>query len=272
MKLILILCLLVSISVFAQPGEYYLKSSASTLAANRRPEPGFFGTESHQRGHFDTSVTSAQNYRARFFYHLWRYDYEKATLWLEKTGNAYPKEQGMVGEVYLRSLKDYPRAIQHFDAYDALTPNFDDMISHNPVSYMKGLAYRGLHNYPKAIDQFCMAIDSLTRKHGAEWVNYKHFVSRAVSYMAVGQADKALNDLAQAAKNFNRSALVAYQRGRAFLQLGRLTEARTAFQDASFFVKALRAERAGDYQEDDFNPIYEEEIDEAIHQLKNPPH
>ena len=272
MKLVLALFFLLRVSAFAQTGEQFLKSSTSMLANNRRPEPVFLGTTSHQKGHFDTLSAFAQNYRARSFYHLWQYDYEKATLWLEKTGDSYPKENGMIGEVYLRSLKDYPRAIQHFDAYDALTPNFDDMISHNPVSYMKGLAYRGLTNHTKAIDQFCMAIDSLTRKHGAEWVNYKQFVSRAVSYIATGQADKALVDLAQAAKNFNRSALVTYQRGRALLQLGRTTEARTAFQDASFFVKALRAERAGDYQEDDFNPIYEEEIDEAISQLKNSNH
>ncbi|AKD53587.1 tetratricopeptide repeat protein [Spirosoma radiotolerans] len=271
MKTALFLCLLLRMAAFAQPAEQFLKSSASMLAINRNPELVFFGATSRQKSHLDTLSASAQNYRSHSFYHLWRQNYEEATLWLEKTGNSYPKENGMIGEVYLRSLKDYPRALQHLDAYDALTPNFDDMISHNPVSYLRGLAYRGLNNHPKAIEQFCIAIDSLARKHGAEWVNYKHFVSRAVSYMAIGQADKALTDLAQATKNFNRSALVAYHKGRALLQLGRTAEARTAFQDASFFVKALRAERTGDYQEDDFNPIYEEEIDEAISQLKTKP-
>ena len=114
---------------------------------------------------------------------------------------------------------------------------------------MRGLAYRGLGDHKKAIDQFCIAIDSLAIKHGAEWVNYKQFVSRAVSYIATQQPEKALLDLDKATKNFNRSALVQYYRGRALLLLNRPTEARTAFQDASFFVKALRAERTGDYQE-----------------------
>lgn len=271
MKPVFVLCLLLRMSAFGQPGEQYVKSAAFMLANNRRPEPALFGVTSRQKSHLDTLSASAQNYRARAFHHLWQYDYEEATLWLEKTGARYPKEQGMVGDVYLRSLKDYPRALQHLDVYDALTPNFDDMISHNPVSYLRGLAYRGLNNHPKAIEQFCIAIDSLARKHGAEWVNYRHFVSRAVSYMATGQPEKALVDLAQANKNFNRSALVAYHKGRALLQLGRTAEARIAFQDASFFVKALRAERTGDYQEDDFNPVYEEEIDEAINQLKPKP-
>lgn len=272
MKNVLLFCLLFQIAVQAQPAEQSLRASAYMLANNQPYNPVFSGAAKRQKSYFDTLSASAQHYRDRSLFHLWQYDYEKAISWLEKTGDRYPKEQGMVGEVYLRYLKDYPQAIQHLNAYDALTPNFDDMISHNPVSYLRGLAYRGLENHPKAIEQFCIAIDSLSRKHGAEWVNYKHFVSRAISYIATGQADKALADLAQATKNFNRSALVAYHRGRALLQLGRITEARTAFQDASFFVKALRAQRAGDYQEDDFNPVYEEEIDEVINQLKTQTH
>ena len=272
MKLILFLCLLFPVAASGQPADQLLRASAFMLADNRLNEPAFSAATKRQKSYFDTLSASARHYRDQSFYHLWQYNYEEATSWLEKMSNTYPNEQGMIGEVYLKYLKDYPRAIQHLDAYDALTLHFDDMISHSPVSYLRGLAYRGLGNHPKAIDQFCIAIDSLSRKHGAEWVNYKHFVSRAVSYIATGQSDKALADLAQATKNFSRSALVAYHRGRALLQLGRTAEARTAFQDASFFVKALRAQRAGDYQEDDVNPVYEEEIDEAINQLKPPTH
>lgn len=272
MRSTLFLCLLFQVTALAQPAEQILSASAYMLANNRPYEPAFSGATKRQKNYFDTLSSSAQHYRDQSFYYLWQYDYEKATSWLEKTGDSYPKEQGMIGEIYLRHIKDYPRAIRHLDAYDALTPHFDDMISHNPVSYLRGLAYRGLNSHLKAIEQFCITIDSLSRKHGAEWVNYKHFVSRAVSYIATGQPNKALADLDQATKNFSRSALVAYHRGRALLQLGRTVEARTAFQDASFFVKALRAQRAGDYQEDDFNPVYEEEIDEAINQLKTQTH
>ncbi len=238
------------------------------LATNRKAASMFYTNTKREKIRHDTSSATAQSYRSRAFTYLWQSNYEEAALWLEKTGDNYPKEHGIVGELYLSKLQDYPRALHHLDAYDALTPNFDDMISNNPVSYLRGLTYRSLGDHSKAIEQFCLGIDSLAIKHGAEWVNYKHFVSRAISYIATQQPEKALTDLDKATKNFSRSALVAYHRGRAFLQLNRTIEARTAFQDASFFFKALRAERTGDYQEDDFNPVYEDEIDEALANLK----
>ena len=260
--------LLIPLSGWAQDGERFLQSFSSTLAANRTVPPQFFFRERRERIRLDTLSASAQNYRFRAFNYVWRGDYEQAMVWLEKTTALYPKEHGIVGELYLAQLRDYPRALAHFDAYDALTPNFDDIIGYNPVSYLRGLAYRSQGEHQKAIEQFSRAIDPLAEKHGAEWVNYKHFVSRAVSYIATSQPDKALADLEKAGKNFNRSALVYYHRGRALLQLNRMAEARTAFQDASFFFKALRAERTGDYQEDDFNPVYESEIDESVQSLK----
>lgn len=268
MKQIGFLFLLMSVSAYAQEGEAYLKRSKTMLSENRKAQTRFFFTEKREQRRLDTLSASAQNDRYRALNFLWQGDYERAVLWLEKTAATYPKEHGFVGEMYLDQLHDYTLAIQHFDAYDALTPNFDDIIRHNPVSYYRGLAYRGLGNHRKAIEQFSVAIDSLAHKHGAEWVNYRQFISRAVSYIAVQQPELALADLDKALHNFNRSALAQYHRGRALLLLNRTAEALTAFQDASFFYKALRAERTGDYQEDDYNPLYEPEIDEAIQNLK----
>ncbi|MFD2932499.1 tetratricopeptide repeat protein [Spirosoma flavum] len=269
MKRLFFLSLLLPIAVQAQDGERILKACASMLANNRAPQPmPFFGIR-RENIRLDTMSASAQSYRHRAFTYLWQGNYEEAALWLEKTGDNYPREHGIIGEIYLSKLQDYPRALRHLDTYDALTPNFDDMISNNPISYLRGLTYRSIGNHTKAIEQFSIAIDSLSRKHGPEWVNYKHFVSRAVSYIATQQSEKAVDDLNKAAKNFTRSALIAYHRGRALLQLNRTTEARTAFEDASFFFKSLRAERTADYQEDEFNPVYEEEIDEALTHLKN---
>lgn len=271
MKRLFFLYLLLPISGFAQDGERYLKDCASMLAANRKAQSMFFYSTKREKARLDTLSASSQNYRSRAFNYVWQRDYERAAVWLETTANQYPKEHGMVGEIYLSTLRDYPRALTHFGAYDALTPTFDDIVGYNPVSYMSGLAYRGLGDHKKAIEFFSKAIDSLAVKHGAEWVNYRHFVSRAVSYIATQQPEKALADLANSTKNFNRSALVQYHRGRALLLLNRTAEARMAFQDASFFVKALRAERTGDYQEDNFNPVYESEIDEALNSLKSKP-
>ncbi|GAB3954796.1 hypothetical protein GCM10028805_40800 [Spirosoma harenae] len=269
MKRLIILWILLPVASLAQDGERFLNATSSMLATNRSVRKQFFFAEKREKSRFDTMSTNAPNFRSRYLNFVWENDYESAVLWMEKTATLYPKEHGMVGEIYLNHLHDYSRAITHFDAYDALTPKFDDIIGYNPVSYMRGLAYRGLGNHEKALEQFSKAIDSLINKHGTEWVNYKHFISRAVSYIATKQPEKALADLDKALKNYSRSALAYYHRGRALVQLNRMEEAQTAFQDASFFCKALRAERKGNYQEDDFNPMYESEIDEALTNLKN---
>lgn len=270
MKPLYLLCLLAPVATMAQDAEHYLKSSATVLAMNRQTPTQFFFSGKREQARQDTISATGPNYRFRALKYVWQRDYEQAADWFEKTANLFPKEHGAVGEFYMSFLLDYPRALRHLDAHDALTPDFDDMINHNPVSYLRGLTYRNMGDHAKALEQFSTAIDPLENKHGTEWVNYRHYVSRAISYIATQQPEKALTDLEKAAKNFGRSTLVQYYRGKALLQLDRTTEARTAFQDASFFFKAQRAERNDD-QEDRFNLLYESEIDEAIIQLKAKP-
>jgi tetratricopeptide (TPR) repeat protein len=239
------------------------------LAMNSRSQTQFLSNTKREQARQDTISASAQNYRFKSLHHLWQRDYEQAAFWLEKTASLFPKEHGAVGEFYMSFLRDYPRALRHLDAHDALIPNFDEIVNHNPVSYLRGLTYRSMGDHTKALEQFSISIDPLESKHGAEWVNYRHYVSRAISYIATQQPGKALIDLEKAAKNFDRSTLVHYYRAKALLQLGRTAEARTAFQDASFFAKAQQVERTGDDQEDRFNLLYEFEIDDALAQLKS---
>ena len=263
--------LLLSQTLLAQDGEQYLKTCAYTLALNRSISPMHSFASKRAQARQDTVAATGMNYRFRALRYVWQRDYEQAAAWFEKTTTLFPNEHGAAGEFYMSFLCDYPRALRHLDAHDALTPNFDDLINHNPVSYLRGLVYRNMGGHDKAIAQFSAGIDPLEHKHGAEWVNYRHYVSRAISYIATGQAAKALIDLDKATKNFGRSALVQYYRGRAFQQLNRLTEARTAFQDASFFLKAMSVERTGFTQEDDFNPLYESQIEAAIEAVKPKP-
>ncbi|GAB3897370.1 tetratricopeptide repeat protein [Spirosoma agri] len=268
MKYAYLLLFFISIRANAQDSERFIQNAQSVLAMNRSAQMTFFTSARRDHTRLHTTVASPRDYHMQAMVYIWKHDYEQAVVWLEKTASLYPKELGFVGETYLSSLHDYERALQHLTAYDALTPAVNDMIGNNPVSYLIGLAYRGLGNQPKAIEQFSIGIDSLAVKHGPEWVNYRHFISRAVSYLAVQQPEKALADLDNALKNFNRSALAQYYKGQALCQLNRQNEARTAFNDASFFIKALRVERKGDYQEDEANPLYEPEIDDALANLK----
>jgi len=256
--------------VRAQTGELALRSCASMLALNRTVPTMHFFANKREQTRQDSLPTNGLASRFRGLGYVRQQNYEQAADWFERTAARFPQEQGVIGTFYLSMLADPVRALHHLNAFDALTPTFDDHINHSPVSYLRGLAYRHLNDHDRALEQFSKAIDALEQKHGAEWVNYRQYVSRATTYLATQRADKALADLDKATTNFGRSALVNYHRGRALQQLGRLTEARTAFQDALFFYRALRVERSNPL-EDDFNPLYESDIDAALAALKPKP-
>ena len=104
MKRLWLFYLLLPVSGFAQDGERFLKSCASMLAINRTAPPSYFFAAKREQGRLDTLATSAQNYRSRAFNYVWQHDYEQAAVWLEKTASLYPKEHGMVGEIYLSTF------------------------------------------------------------------------------------------------------------------------------------------------------------------------
>ena len=251
----------------AQSGNDNLNRIAWDLSMNRHAGQFFMGLGSkRQLARFDTMAITGKTMSQQASYYLMQRDYEKGVALLEKSTELDPKQHFAAGRTYLRNLQDYPRALRHFDAYDALTPDFDDTDGISPVSYLKGLCYRNMGNHAEAVSQFSKGIDSLAAKHGSEWVNYKQYVSRAISYLALGQTDKALADLDSAMKNStSESPLAFYFRGKAYQQQGRTTEAKRAFQEAQFFWQANRVK--GISQPEDYNnPVTEEDIDGALKQ------
>lgn len=267
----LLLSLLMPALAVAQDSNRFLEASASMLAWNRTSAREYFYATKREKARRDTLATTGENSRRTALHYLWQHDYEQAATWLEATADRFPKEHGEVGVIYLTYLRDPLRALRHFDAFDALTPNFEDYIGNDPVSYERGLAYRQLAEHDKAIAQFTTAIELVEKKHGWEWVNYRHYVSRATGYIALGQPEKALADLEKAARIYRQSAVVPFQRGRALAQMNRRSEALSAYQDALFFFREKRAKNGFGSSEDRANPLAESEIDEAINRLKPKP-
>lgn len=200
------------------------------------------------------------------FHYIRQHDYEKGIQLLEKSTELDPKQHRDAARTYMMTFRDYPRALRHLEAFDALTPDFDDSDGISPISYHKGICYRGMGNHAEAVRQFSKGIDSLAKKHGSEWVNYKHYVTRAISYLVLNQPDKALDDLEAAQKNStSESPLALYYTGKAYLQQGRTSDAKRAFQDALFFWQANRVK--GITQPEDYiNPVTEQDIEEVLKQ------
>jgi tetratricopeptide (TPR) repeat protein len=195
-------------------------------------------------------------------------EFNQAVPLYEKVVLLEPKRQGYVAYIYLAFLHDYARALHHFNAYDAQTPNFDDIEGNSPVSFYQGIIFLKTGEFSAAIDQFDKAIGYIEMKHGADWVNYRYYINRAMGFLAINQPEKALTDLDKALKNYRQSPLAYFYRGRALQQLGRAAEAKAAFMDAQFFFRANRADAIRVNQslmpEDQYFPLHEPEIEEAL--------
>ena len=272
MKRLLLICWLSNaILCQGQDGTIFLEETSRKLAQNSLSERWFWNIVWKESLTKPDSVRTAEQLQYQGSVFAATNQLNRAVEYYEKAAQRSPRAHGMIGYIYLRDMHDYPRALQHFNAYDALTVNFDDIEGNNPVSYYRGVIFLKTGEYAQAIEQLNRAIGDIEGKHGAEWVNYRYYITRARGLLATNQPEKALADLDKAIKNYNKSALAYYQRGRALQQLGRLAEAKTAFIDAQFFFRANRAEVLRVNQpflpEDQFFPLYEAEIDETLAKL-----
>ena len=271
MTRLLLFCISVPFVSLAQPSDSQLSLTQSLLMINQRKAQEYYWATNNEKMRLDTlSNTSESTFRQAERYRYLR-EFDKAVPFYEKAAQLNPKRQGYIGYVYLAFLHDYPRALRHLNNYDALTANFDDVEGNNPVSYYRGVIYLKTGEYAQAIEQLNRSIGDIENKHGAEWVNYRYYLSRAKALLATNQPEKALADIDKAIANAKKSALAYYLRGLALQQLGRIAEAKSAFQDAQFFFRANRAEvirvKQAFLSEDQFFSLYEPEIEEALASL-----
>ncbi|MBO0948909.1 tetratricopeptide repeat protein [Fibrella forsythiae] len=190
---------------------------------------------------------------------------DKAVPLLEKACRLKPKHHGYVGWVYLNTLRDYPRALAHYDAYDALTPDVDDREGDHAVSFLRSQIYRYMGRHAMALPGYDKAIALVEDKHGPGWVNYRYYVARGCSRLAVGRVADALSDFDKALPNNPSSALVNYWRGRALQLLNRADEARMAYSDALLWLSNSNIEQDQYYEVQD--AVYEQQVNQALASL-----
>ncbi|MBC8156516.1 MAG: hypothetical protein H7Z72_26840 [Bacteroidetes bacterium] len=256
------LCLLLFLpfSLLAQNNERLLEQTSELLLINQDPALAKLARSGTVEGTAEYYLKQGQNYSSRR-------DFEKAIVMFEKSAELDPKNHRYLGEAFLVQWYDYPRALYHLTTYDALTPTLDDFGMNSYVSYLRGLAHQKLNDHVKAIEQMSLSINSTELKYGSDWVDYTNFVNRAISYLAIQQPKEALDDLNKALKNDASSPLTQFYRGKALMALNRRVEAETAFRNALISLKAFHLEQ-GTHQEDEYNSICEEQIDDALAELK----
>jgi tetratricopeptide (TPR) repeat protein len=198
-------------------------------------------------------------------HYLEQRQYDKAMPLFEEACRLDPKKHGYTGWVYLDYLRDYPRALAHYDAYDALTPDFDDREGDHAVSYLRAQIFRFMGLPAAALPGYDKAIALTEDKHGPTWVNPRYYVARGQARLALGRAADALADFEKAIPNNPSSALSSYWKGRALQALGRTAEARMAYNDALLWLANSTVEQDEYYEVQD--SVYAQQVEAALGSL-----
>lgn len=204
---------------------------------------------------------------AKGLYHLEQRELNLAVTWLEKACALNPKHHGYVGWAYLYRLRDYPRALAHYTAYDALTPGTDDREGDHPVYYLLAEIDRFSGRCAEALPGYNRAIAQVEDKHGPAWVSYRYYLARGQARLAVGRLADALLDFDKGIPNNPASAALNYWRGRALQALNRPAEARMAYNDALLWLRNSTVEQDEYYEQQD--AVYDQQVTAALALLPN---
>jgi tetratricopeptide (TPR) repeat protein len=223
----------------------------------------------HYVAQLDSSIQAghevANHTYSKALYYMYQRQWDKAMPLFEEACRLDPENHGYTGWVYLSLLRDYPRALAHYDAYDALTPNLDDREGDHAVSYLRSEIFRFMGRHAEALPGYDKAIALVEDKHGPTWVNPRYYVARGQSRLALGRAAEALADFDKAIPNNPSSALSSYWKGRALQALNRPAEARIAYNDALLWLANSTVEQDEYYEVVD--SVYAPQIEGAIASL-----
>jgi len=168
---------------------------------------------------------------------------------------------GYRGYLYLWFYRDYKKAIQDFDAVDALTPNFIDNPQGHSVHYWRGIAYLGLKDYENSISYFQKHLKSQKEKLGEDWVEINAYLYLGIAYYETNELEKANLCFDNAIKyNDNKFADAKYYKSKIYKQKGDIEKAKIFIKEAleefnlgylnkRVYVEALRELYLDDYKE-----------------------
>jgi len=118
----------------------------------------------------------------------------------------------------LAKSRDYLQALGEFSRALEINPN------HEPSYYWRGVAQYRLNNYPKAIDDFTVAINLAPR--------YLYFHWRGATYFKMNNCGRAVDDFTRALR-IKATGIDYNFRGTCFQKLGRYAEAEADYRRAA---------------------------------------
>jgi len=204
----------------------------------------------------------AEYYQGKSMAHTKIGDYHIAFPLMEKAYELNAKESGYYyGWLLLYYYRDYDRAIQKLIEYDNFTPNQGDFAWGEHVNYLKGLCYKQMGEYDKAITEFNTVIE-LEGEH----VDVYAFVYRGVCKIKQKRFEEALLDIDRAIQNYPQNSMAYFYKGLVLEKMEQRDKALLAYEESlSLLTKGYLFRNP--YHES-FDGISIEMIEDQIKNLK----
>jgi tetratricopeptide (TPR) repeat protein len=132
----------------------------------------------------------------------------------------------------MRYLRDHEGAIADFNQLEKVAGQTLVYVSNAHMYILKGLAYKELGNYEKALELYDIAIKEQISSKGPEWIGTYDYLYRGVLKYRMANFDEAIEDLNLQVKQYELLADTYYYRGMAYAATGRKDEARADLQRA----------------------------------------
>lgn len=170
--------------------------------------------------------------------------------------------EGYYGWVLLYYNRDYERALQHLQHYDALNPNTVEAPVGENIHFLKGLCYYQTRQYAKAIEEFLLN-ETFEKEHFGK-KNCNTYI-----YFYIGRCYDKLNNAAKAEYFYLKSIRQSQFATEAQYYLGALyLQTQQKKKAADHLNKALALIKKGYKQQDIyvelFDEVYQTQIEEAL--------
>ena len=181
-------------------------------------------------------------------------DYHLAFPLLEEAANVDAKDAlYYYSWLLLYYFRDYERALERLNQYDDFTPNQFDVAWGENVNYLKGLAYKQLGDYEKAIKEFSKAIED----EGSN-VDLYAYVYRGIAYFNNDNFNSAIEDFDTAINEYSNCTTAYYWKGEVLMAVDNKKEALENYN------KALELLKKGYFKSDSYMELFDVPVKEQI--------
>lgn len=190
-------------------------------------------------------------------------DFATSFYWLNKAIEIDPTAHlGYSAWMKIYRFHDYQGALKDLRTLDSLIPNVTNYCWGENSHKLKGLCYKGLGSFKKAIEEFDQEVDYVTKNQGENAVDIYTYLYRGICKFQLSQYQKALIDFELGMKQYPNTSEFLFHKALVMNKLGFEKEAKR------LMLIAKENFRKGNFRSDSYwafpDQLYLSDIEESL--------